>query len=372
MPRDAGGAGASGGWKPGRCELATERCRTCGRQIVEDMPLLVLERCHDGHHRFDKARPLWAVGPKASLAPEDAGPDRCLCGVLRGVHPLMAYERPQGPAPLEDLPTGAFGLGNTTGLADLQQPLHLLADRLHGGSEAGRRQCLVPDVVPPLQHLAGLPSQGHADLGRAPPPHHHRFEVPPQVRPTQLAAPWGVPAIRTPAIRHQPPPGPIPQEFLGDLAAARPPHHLDRHPGGDGRPQPGALAPFAPSRFVQVGHRQGVHRGPRLGHWLGYRLGGRLFQVRDGAQPQLDPQEIVQQVLRGAFRQVIAPRTQRRDDVQAGAKPAGRHPGRPLRPGGRPTGGSDQPVRLVFGDLRPLGLRILSARGAGSGGSAPA
>jgi hypothetical protein len=38
----------SEGWKQGRCGLATPRCLTRGRQIVEDIAVLLLERRHDG------------------------------------------------------------------------------------------------------------------------------------------------------------------------------------------------------------------------------------------------------------------------------------------------------------------------------------
>jgi hypothetical protein len=51
----------------------------------------------------------------------------------------MADERPQRLAPLQDLAAGPFGLGCTTSLAGLQQPLNLPPDWLHVGPEAGVR-----------------------------------------------------------------------------------------------------------------------------------------------------------------------------------------------------------------------------------------
>src|SRR5919106_4577226 len=196
----------SRGWKQGRCRLAPQRCLTCGRQIVEDIAVLLLERRHDSHHRFHEPGPLWTVGPKTPLAPEDAGPYRSFRRVIGGLYLRVPHEGPQGLTPLEDLPAGAFGLGAPTGLARLQQPLHLPSDWLHVGPQAGRRQRTIPDTVPPMKHLAGLDAQGLADLGRAPTPRDHRFNVPQQMRPTELPAPRGVPGVSTPAVRHQPAP----------------------------------------------------------------------------------------------------------------------------------------------------------------------
>ncbi len=56
----------------GRGRLPAQRCLARGCQRVEDMPMRRLERGDDGHHRFHNPGALWAVGPKAALAPEHA------------------------------------------------------------------------------------------------------------------------------------------------------------------------------------------------------------------------------------------------------------------------------------------------------------
>jgi hypothetical protein len=48
MPRDARVAGSQRGLEARTCGLATPRCLTRGRQIVEDIAVLLLERRHDG------------------------------------------------------------------------------------------------------------------------------------------------------------------------------------------------------------------------------------------------------------------------------------------------------------------------------------
>jgi hypothetical protein len=174
----------------------------------------LLERRHDGQHRFNKAGSLGTVSPKAPLAPEDARPYSSLRRVVRGLHPLMAHARPQRLAQLQDFPAGAFGLGDTTGLAHLQPPLHL------------------PPAGLPVGPEAGLSSQGLSDLSRAPTPRDQRFDSAQQLCSTELPAPGGVPGVPPPALRHQPPPEVLAQGLPGDLATPRAPHHKDRDQGG--------------------------------------------------------------------------------------------------------------------------------------------
>ena len=58
--------------------------------------MLLLERGHHRHHRFDKARPCGTLGPKAAFAPEDPRANRPLGGIVRGLHAFDPHERPQG------------------------------------------------------------------------------------------------------------------------------------------------------------------------------------------------------------------------------------------------------------------------------------
>ena len=81
-----------------------------------------------------------------------------------------------------------------------------------------------------MEHPAGLRLQGFPDLLRAPPAPDHGFDVPQQMRPAQLPPPGGIPVVGAPAIRHQPAPEVLAQEFLRHLATARQPDRKDRHP----------------------------------------------------------------------------------------------------------------------------------------------
>src|SRR5262249_60579175 len=116
---------------------------------------------------FNDPGPLGTLGAKTPFAPQLPRPNRPLRRIVRGLHPFMAHKCPQGLTQLEDLPTGAFGLGDATALAHLQQALYLPSDGLHVGPETGVCQRAVPDPMPPVEHLAGLTSQALPNLRRA-------------------------------------------------------------------------------------------------------------------------------------------------------------------------------------------------------------
>src|SRR5512132_134322 len=170
------------------------------------MAVLLLERGHHGHQRFDEPGAVRAVRPKAALAPEHPGTNGPLRRVIRRFHSWMSHERPQRLAPLEDLATHALGLGHTTRLPRFEPPLHFLPDRPHIAGKTGMRQRALTHPMPPMEHLAGLRSQGLPDDLRLATPHDHGLNIPQQMRPTQLPPPRGIPAIPTPAIGDQPPP----------------------------------------------------------------------------------------------------------------------------------------------------------------------
>ena len=79
--------------------------------------MLLLQRGRPRHHRVDTAGALWALRPKAPLAPEAPWPNRPLSGVVRGFHPCVTHDCPQALPPRQDLPAGALCRGNPTGLA---------------------------------------------------------------------------------------------------------------------------------------------------------------------------------------------------------------------------------------------------------------
>ena len=89
----------------------------------------LLQRGHHGHHGCDNAGTLRALGPKAPLAPEHAWPHGPLGGVVRGFHPVVTDECPQGLPPRQDGPAGALRRGHPTRLTRFPQPLHVAPDR---------------------------------------------------------------------------------------------------------------------------------------------------------------------------------------------------------------------------------------------------
>ena len=213
--------------------------------------MLLLQRGHHRHHRFDKARPVRALRPKAPLAPEDPRPNRALGGVVRGLHPFVPHECPQGLPQLAQLPAGALGLGHPTRLTRFQQPLHCLPHGPHVAGKSRVGQGPLPDPMPPLEHLPGLRAQGLANLPGTAPAFDHGFDVPQQMCPAHLPSPGRVPGVGAPAIGHQPPPELLPQQLLGHFAPARQANHKHGDVRGDRGPQPRALRPFPPAGLIR-------------------------------------------------------------------------------------------------------------------------
>jgi hypothetical protein len=128
---------------------------TPGRQMVEEVRALLLERGHDGHHGLDN--PDSAAFYVSKLLFRYRTPRRMTCSAPLFVVPsLGGTQRSSTPDHLEDLPTDPFGFGHATGLVDFQQPLHLLPDGPYVGSEGGMRKHASPARVPPGVYLAHL------------------------------------------------------------------------------------------------------------------------------------------------------------------------------------------------------------------------
>jgi hypothetical protein len=72
------------GWQEGRRGLVAQRGLARGDDIIQDIPVLRLERRHRGHHRFDNAGAYRALGPKAAFAPEHPGTDRTSAALFVG------------------------------------------------------------------------------------------------------------------------------------------------------------------------------------------------------------------------------------------------------------------------------------------------
>jgi hypothetical protein len=206
--------------------------------------------CHR-HPGFTEARPLGTLGAKAAFAPEYARPNRPLRRVVRQLHALMAHERRQRLPSLQHFPIGPFSLGHPTRLARVRPPLHLAPNRPHRAGKTRMAEGAIADPMPPVAHLARLRPPPLSNVTGPSTALEHRFEVPPQMRPAELASPAEIPGIRTPTIGDQPAPTALPQDLPGHLTTARPPPDKDGDRSRDRRPQPGVVLSLTPARFVQ-------------------------------------------------------------------------------------------------------------------------
>ena len=332
--------------------------------------MLLFEGGHDGHHRFDKARAFRTLGAKAPFAPEDPGADRALGRVIGRFDPGMAHERPQGLPPFEEVPTGPFGCRGATRLTRFQQAFYLASDRPHRAGNARVGERAIADPMPPVKHVAGLCPQGVAhrsgtSIALAP-----GFAIAQQMGPAELSSPARIPAVGAPAIRHQIPPATLTQQLLGPLAIARQPYDKDGDVRGDRGPQPRAVPPFTPSRFVEGRRRLPWHSGPCLRHRLGQGMDGRLLQVGERPQTHREAKQVLQHALRRAFRPLVGPCAQSGAGWHPGTEGPHGHSHRQLAPRRLPAGWAAQLVQLVLRDdrfdrwdlrhLMPLGLRILA------------
>jgi hypothetical protein len=68
------------------------------------MAVLRLERGHHRQYRLHEPGPLSTLGANTPLAPQHPRPNRPLRLVVRGRHPCIAHQGPQGRPPLADLP----------------------------------------------------------------------------------------------------------------------------------------------------------------------------------------------------------------------------------------------------------------------------
>src|SRR5206468_10160343 len=165
--------------------------------------MLLLERGHYRPHRFDKTRPLGTLCAKAAFAPQDPRADSALRRIVRGLDAFHAHKGPQGVVGFEHLPTDAFRLGHTTGLARFEPPCDRAPDGTHRDPELGVREMALADPMPRMKHLPGLLPQAFSNFLRPSPTLDHGFKVPQQMRPADLAPAGRIPGIGAPAVGHQ-------------------------------------------------------------------------------------------------------------------------------------------------------------------------
>ena len=197
----------------------------------------------------------------------------------------------------------------------------------------------ITDLMPPVKHLARLLPQGCPNRLGAPPTLHHGFKIPQQMRPADLPPPGRIPRVGTPAIRHQDTAEPLAQELLRHLGPTRQADHKDGDPRRDGHPQPGARAPFAPARLIEVRDGLGTDIGLGVSHRGRHGLHRRLFQMGNRPQTQGYPKQVGHGVLGRPLRQAIRPGAQRHHGLHPRPKAPGRHPRRHVRAGEAPQAG---------------------------------
>jgi len=135
--------------------------------------MLLLQRGHHRHHRFDKTGALWALGPKLLLRQRTLAESPAR-RVVRG-STLRDHERPQGLPELQSS-RRCPPSWHPTCLARFQQPLHVAPDchiylaRSHGSVRRG-----------PMHHeTSDGPAPQGSPLLRAPAPLDHGFDITPQ------------------------------------------------------------------------------------------------------------------------------------------------------------------------------------------------
>src|SRR5688572_5075221 len=149
-----------------------------GREVIQDVAVLLLQRRHHRHHAFDKARTRFALGTETALAPLHTRTDRALSRVVGRLYSLNLHEGPQSFAALENLAAGPLSLGPPTLATRFQKPLDLAAKRRHVGAKRRAGQGALAHPMPPRKHLVYLLKQGLANHLRGTTPASYRFKIP--------------------------------------------------------------------------------------------------------------------------------------------------------------------------------------------------
>ncbi len=140
---------------------------TGGREIVEDVTLLLTQGVTHREHSLDEAAALGAVGAEAGVAPQDPKPKASLgrvVGRLDGT--VRAGEGPQGRLDGEQIAAGGrrLGIGKLLTIPQLITNLRAQLADIH--LEAGTLQGAVADSMPPGKHLIGVLQQLLTGCGR--------------------------------------------------------------------------------------------------------------------------------------------------------------------------------------------------------------
>ena len=171
------------------CRQARIRCLACVRHLRQDMAMLLCERGHSRHHDCDKTAASFPLRPTAAFAPPHPGAAGPLRRIVRGLHACHAPKGPPAVVDCEPCTTDACCLGHATRLARCEPPRDLASQRTPQDTAARVGARAITDTRPPGKHLAGLRSQGFANLLGAPPAFDQGCKVPPQRRPAAVPPP---------------------------------------------------------------------------------------------------------------------------------------------------------------------------------------
>ena len=166
-------------------------------RYCQDVALLLLQRRHHRHQAFDKAGAGCTLRAKAALAPEHTGTDRPLCRIVGRLDTGDLHECPQGLTPLQNVPACPFGLRPHRSDCPLPR-----AARLPGAAASCKSETLSVARCPSrtrCHHVniwCACASKASPIFSEAPTTVSHRFEIPQQMRPAQLAPPHRVPVVR--------------------------------------------------------------------------------------------------------------------------------------------------------------------------------
>ena len=93
--------------------------------------MLLLERCHDRHHGFDKPGPVGTLGPKAAFAPQDTRRIARSAALFVGSTPSTRTNVHKASYSLSTSRQTPSVLAHATRLAGLEQARDVAPNRAH-------------------------------------------------------------------------------------------------------------------------------------------------------------------------------------------------------------------------------------------------
>lgn len=191
-----------------------------------------------------------------ATAPRGPSPARPRCSAARRLPEAHTSTTPDATA----RPTDALGLRGVTRAASFEPLFDLPTQRAPNAPKARPLQWPIADAMPPGKPLTPMALQGLPDFLGASTASAHRFNVPQQMRPTELTPPPWIPVVCIPAIGDHDISDRRPQEGTGHLAPTRQAPQQHRASGRHGLLRPVGLLRairFRPARRSLTWVRKG-------------------------------------------------------------------------------------------------------------------